>query len=238
MKPVQLYTAGTPNGQKVSIMLEEIKALNPSFEYETHAIDMSKNEQKEPWFLKMNPNGRIPTILDPNNTATDGKGFAVMESMAIMLYLEKKYDDNHVFSWPSSDPKADNYRNLPMQGQANHFRMQATGDSKNVVPYGIKRYHDETVRLYTVLEAGLEGRDYLVGDGKGKYSLADMIIFPWALWYRFAGVRNDEVGPNVKAWIERIKQRPAVQKGLEVPIKSELLKNLDDPNWMPAMPEI
>lgn len=88
MKPVQLYTAGTPNGQKVSIMLEEIKALNPSFEYETHAIDMGKNEQKEPWFLKMNPNGRIPTILDPNNTATDEKGFAVMESMAIMLYLE------------------------------------------------------------------------------------------------------------------------------------------------------
>lgn len=115
-----------------------------------------------------------------------------------------------------------------MQGQANHFRMQAVGDSKNVVPYGIKRYHDETVRLYSVLEAGLEGRDYLVGDGKGKYSLADMIIFPWALWYRFAGIRNEEVGPNVKAWIERIKQRPAVQKGLEVPSKSELLKNLDD----------
>ena len=120
-----------------------------------------------------------------------------------------------------------------MQGQANHFRMQATGDSKNVVPYGIKRYHDETVRLYTVLEAGLEGRDYLVGDGKGKYSLADMIIFPWALWYRFAGVRNDEVGPNVKAWIERIKQRPAVQRGLEVPTKSELLKNLDDVSTFP-----
>lgn len=88
MKPVQLFTAGTPNGQKVSIMLEEIKALNPSFEYETHAIDMSKNQQKEDWFLKMNPNGRIPTILDPNNTATDDKGFAVMESMSIMLYLE------------------------------------------------------------------------------------------------------------------------------------------------------
>ncbi|CDS00813.1 hypothetical protein [Sporisorium scitamineum] len=126
----------------------------------------------------------------------------------------------------------------PIQGQANHFRMQATGDSKNVVPYGIKRYHDETVRLYQVLEMGLEGRDYLVGDGKGKYSLADILTFPWALWYRFAGIRNDEVGPNVKAWIERIKQRPAVQKGLKVPTESELLKNLDDPNWMPPMPEI
>lgn len=115
-----------------------------------------------------------------------------------------------------------------MQGQANHFRMQATGDSKNVVPYGIKRYHDETVRLYEVLENGLQGRDYLVGDAKGKYSLADILIFPWALWYRFAGIRNQEVGPNVKAWIDRIKARPAVQKGLEVPSKSELLKNLED----------
>lgn len=251
MKPVQLYTAGTPNGQKVSIMLEEIKALNPSFEYETHAIDMGKNQQKEDWFLKMNPNGRIPTILDPNNTATHADGFPVMESLAIMLYLEKKYDDQHVFSWPSSDPKADNFRNQvlqwcswqmagqgPMQGQANHFRMQAVGDSKNVVPYGLKRYHDETVRLYQVLEAGLEGRDYLVGDGKGKYSLADMLTFPWALWYRFAGIKHQEVGPNVKAWIERIKARPAVQKGLRVPTESELLKNLDDPNWMPPMPEI
>ncbi|CDU25843.1 related to glutathione s-transferase [Sporisorium scitamineum] len=251
MKPVQLYTAGTPNGQKVSIMLEEIKALNPSFEYETHAINMGKNEQKEDWFLKMNPNGRIPTILDPNNTATSPDGFAVMESMAILLYLENKYDDKHVFSWSDSDPKGENFRNQvlqwcswqsagqgPIQGQANHFRMQATGDSKNVVPYGIKRYHDETVRLYQVLEMGLEGRDYLVGDGKGKYSLADILTFPWALWYRFAGIRNDEVGPNVKAWIERIKQRPAVQKGLKVPTESELLKNLDDPNWMPPMPEI
>lgn len=251
MKPVQLYTAGTPNGQKVSIMLEEIKELNPSFEYETHAINMGKNEQKEDWFLKMNPNGRIPTILDPNNTATNAEGFPVMESLAILLYLEKKYDDKHVFSWSDSDPKGENFRNQvlqwcswqmagqgPMQGQANHFRMQATGDSKNVVPYGIKRYHDETVRLYQVLEMGLEGRDYLVGEGKGKYSLADMLTFPWALWYRFAGVRNEEVGPNVKAWIERIKQRPAVQRGLRVPSESELLKNLDDPNWMPPMPEI
>lgn len=249
MKPVQLYTAGTPNGQKVSIMLEEIKELNPSFEYETHAIDIMKNVQKEEWFLKMNPNGRIPTILDPNNTATDEKGFAVMESMAIMLYLEKKYDDKHVFSWSDSDPKGENYRNQilqwlsfqmsgqgPMQGQANHFRMQATGDAKNVVPYGIKRYHDETVRLYQVLEAGLEGREYLVGDGKGKYSLADMILFPWALWYRFAGIRHEEVGPNVKAWIERIRARPGVKRGLEVPTKSELLKNLDDVSTLSPLP--
>nr|CDI53085.1 glutathione s-transferase [Melanopsichium pennsylvanicum 4] len=93
MKPIQFYTAGTPNGQKVSIMLEEIKALNPSFEYETHAIDIMKNTQKEDWFLKMNPNGRIPTILDPNNTATDQNGFAVMESMSIMLYLEYQFEE-------------------------------------------------------------------------------------------------------------------------------------------------
>lgn len=115
-----------------------------------------------------------------------------------------------------------------MQGQANHFRMQAVGDSKNVVPYAYTRYHNETVRLYEVLEAGLKDRDYLVGDGKGKYSLADMIVFPWALWTRFAGIKDEELGPNVLAWVKRIRARPAVQKGLEVPSRSELLNKLDD----------
>lgn len=241
MKPVILYTAGTPNGQKASIMLEEIKAIDPSFEYEVKAIDMSKNEQKEPWFLAMNPNGRIPTLLDPNNTATHPDGFPVFESLSILLYLEKKYDPKHAFSWPSTDPKADNFRSEvlqfcswsmggqgPMQGQANHFRMQAVGDSKNVVPYAYKRYHDETVRLYQVLESRLKDRDYLVGDGKGKYSLADVLIFPWALWTRFAGIKDEEIGPNVHAYVKRIRARPAVQKGLEVPSKSEMLKKLDD----------
>ncbi|PWY99829.1 glutathione S-transferase [Testicularia cyperi] len=251
MKPVQLFTAGTPNGHKVSIMLEELKELYPSFEYDVKPIAIMKNVQKEDWFIKMNPNGRIPTLLDPNNTATQSDGFPVFESMSIMLYLEKKYDDRHEFSWSDKDPKGENFRSQvlqwmswqmggqgPMQGQANHFRMQATGDSKNVVPYGIKRYHDETVRLYQVLEIGLEGRDYLVGEGKGKYSLADMIIWPWAYWARFAGIKPDEIGPNVKAYVDRIKQRPAVQRGIEIPTKSELIKNLEDPNWMPTMPEL
>ncbi|SPO37789.1 related to glutathione s-transferase [Pseudozyma flocculosa] len=234
MQPLKYYGAGTPNGHKVSIMLEELKVLNPDFKYETIPIDIMKNTQKEDWFLRINPNGRIPALVDPNND-----DFAVFESMAILLYLEKKYDDNHAFSWPSSDPKGENYRSEvlqwmswqmaglgPLQGQANHFRMQAVGESKNLVPYAYKRYHDETVRLYSVLESRLEGRDWLVGDGKGKYTLADMLTFPWAFWYRFAGLRNDEVGPNVKRWIQNNLDRPAVQKGLRVPTESELVKNM------------
>ncbi|PWN53625.1 glutathione S-transferase [Violaceomyces palustris] len=233
MQPIKLYTANTPNGEKVSILCEELKALG-KLDYEVHAIDIMKNIQKEDWFLKINPNGRIPAIVDPNNN-----DFSVMESAAILLYLEKKFDDDHAFSWPSTDAKGDDYRSEvlqwiffahggtgPMQGQANHFRMQAVGESKNVIPYAIKRYRDETLRLYSVYEKHLEGRDWLVGEGKGKYSIADMNAFPWVLWHKFAGIKDEEVGPNVTRWLRNNLDRPAVQKGLRIPSETELLKKI------------
>ena len=177
--PIQLLTWGTPNGHKVSILLEEL-----GLKYETKAIDISKNVQKEDWFLKINPNGRIPAIVDRSNN-----NFPVFESGAIMLYLVEKYDKDHKLSYPQG---SDQYWQTvswlffqnagvgPMQGQANHFFRYAP----EKIPYAIKRYHDETVRLYGVLEIQLSGKytgvqkEYLAGDGKGKYTWADMSVSP------------------------------------------------------------
>lgn len=110
LQPLKLYTWGTPNGWPVSVTLEELKKDNKELSYEVIPIDISKNTQKEDWFLKINPNGRIPAIVDPNNN-----NFAVFETSAILLYLEKKYDPNHILSWPSSNPKADDLRNEVLQ---------------------------------------------------------------------------------------------------------------------------
>lgn len=110
MKPLTIYTAGTPNGFPVLATLHELATKNKDLKWETTAIDISKNTQKEDWFLKINPNGRIPALVDPNND-----DFAVFETSAIMLYLEKKYDPEHILSWPSSNPKADDLRNEVLQ---------------------------------------------------------------------------------------------------------------------------
>ncbi|PWO00098.1 glutathione S-transferase [Tilletiopsis washingtonensis] len=249
-KPLQLYTAATPNGQKVSVFLEELKqAYGKSFPgVEVHAVDiMSKDEpQKQPDFLKINPNGRIPALVDPNHD-----NFAVFESAAILLWLEKNYDPDHLFSWPSSDAQADKYRSEvlqwvfwthggqgPMQGQANHFRMQAVGDSKNVVPYAVNRYVNETKRLYSVLETRLEGRDWLVGDGKGKISLADFNALPWAVWSGFAGIPRTSLGENTQRWIENFLSRPATMPGMKVPSESPLLEKVLDAKWAADMPDL
>lgn len=173
---------------------------------------------------QINPNGRIPALVDPNNS-----NFAVFETAAILLYLEKKYDPDHKFSWPSSDPQAENYRSEvlqwiffvhggigPMQGQSNHFSRYAPED----IPYGKQRYLNETIRLYAVLEQRLSengGREWLVGEGKGKYSLADVNAYPWVQWYKWAGLKESDVGPNVHAWLKRNLDRKAVKKGMYAP---------------------
>jgi len=224
MKPITLYTVGTPNGKKVSIFLEELKAAYPDFEYEVYAIDFSKNEQKEEWFLKHSPNGRIPAIYDPNND------HSVFETAAILLWLEKKYDPEHKFSWGSDEPNGEKLRSQalqwifwvhggvgPMQGQANHFVRYAPEQ----IQYGKDRYINETKRLYGVLEKHLEGRDWLVGEGKGKYSIADCNAYPWLHLHAWAGVPHADVGPNVRNYILRNWERPAVRKGSDVPHNPE-----------------
>ncbi|PWN99102.1 putative theta class glutathione s-transferase [Tilletiopsis washingtonensis] len=224
MKPITLYTVGTPNGKKVSIFLEELKAAYPDFEYEVYAIDFSKNEQKEEChaltpsstFLKHSPNGRIPAIYDPNHD------HSVFETAAILLWLEKKYDPEHKFSWGSDEPNGEKLRSQALQwifwvhggvgvsaAAANHFVRYAPEQ----IQYGKDRYINETKRLYGVLEKHLEGRDWLVGEGKGKYSIADCNAYPWLHLHAWAGVPHSDVGPNVRNYILRNWERPAVRKG-------------------------
>ncbi|KAJ3510301.1 hypothetical protein NLJ89_g4760 [Agrocybe chaxingu] len=155
--------------------------INPSIDYDVEKINFAQNTQKEPWFIKLNPNGRIPTIIDRSRN-----NFAVFETAAINLYLAQHYDKGYVF-WFDPTKEPDNYSEMlqwiffahggvgPMQGQANHFNKFAPED----IPYAKKRYTEETKRLFGVLEIRLKDRDYLAGSGRGKYSLADIKAFPW-----------------------------------------------------------
>jgi len=204
---IELFTFGTPNGFKASIMLEEL-----GIPYTVTTIDITKGVQKEPWFLKINPNGRIPAIIDHDNGE-----FCVFESGAILMYLAEKY---HKF-FPIDDPKKKSEVIQwimfqmggvgPMQGQANHFYKFA----KEKIPYAIERYQTETRRLYDVLDKQLVGKDYLTGE----FTIADVCTFPWVNGYSFAGVSIDGFD-NLKRWLDTMNARPAVQKGLKVPAKN------------------
>jgi len=218
-KPFTLYTAGTPNGHQPSVLLEELKAVNPAVDYDVVKIDISTNVQKEPWFIKLNPNGRIPVLVD--HLRND---FAVFETAAILLYLAQHYDKGHKV-WFDAEKEPDHYSEMlqwiffahggvgPMQGQSNHFNRFAKED----IPYAKTRYLEETKRLYGVLEIRLKDRDWLVGAGKGKYSLADVKTFPWVRIHKYAGIEELDEWPAVKAWVERNLERPLTQLGLKVP---------------------
>jgi len=212
-KGIELLTAGTPNGWKASIILEELKEAYGK-DYTFQGINIGLNTQKEPWFTKLGPNGRIPVIVDH-----DKGGFAVMEGLAILNYLTRHYDPEHKFSF--TDPldicRAEQWMAWqhgglgPMQGQANHFNRF----TKERIPYGMQRYTGETERLAGVLDHHLEGQDYIVGN---KYSIADIGNFGWVNILRFSGVDLDQF-PNLKAWWQRISERPAVQRGTAIPSK-------------------
>ncbi|KAK0230854.1 glutathione S-transferase C-terminal-like protein [Armillaria fumosa] len=217
-KPLTFYTASTPNGRKVSILLEELKATY-GLQYDAHKIDIGKNVQKEPWFIALNPNGRIPTLVDPNRDS-----FNVFESAAILLYLQQHYDPENKFGFdPAQSPKE--YSEMlqwiffahggvgPMQGQLNHFNRAAPED----IPYAKKRYYEEVKRLYGVLEIRLKDREYLAGSGKGQYSLADLNVYPWVALHERSGIQSVDEWPGLKGWLERIAARPGVQAGNQVP---------------------
>ncbi|KAL7004097.1 hypothetical protein EMMF5_006363 [Cystobasidiomycetes sp. EMM_F5] len=202
---ITLYTFGTPNGFKASVTLEEL-----ALDYKTEVINISQNTQKEEWYLKINPNGRIPAIKDGE--------LRVFETCAIMLYLTDKYDTQNKISFAHGTDEY--YESLswimwqqgglgPMQGQANHFLAMAKARSD----YGIERYIDETKRLWSVLESRLKDHDWLVSD---KYSIADIASFTWVrAGPVFLDLSLDE-WPGVKRWVDRINAREAVQKGLQV----------------------
>ncbi|CAG8542602.1 10076_t:CDS:2 [Paraglomus brasilianum] len=204
---ITLYTFSTPNGHKASITLEEL-----GIPYKVHKVSLMSGEQRQEWFLKINPNGMIPAIVDHSRG-----DFSVFESGAIMIYLCEHYDPEGKLL-----PKDPNLRSetiqwimfhasgvAPMQLQASHFLKWAP----EAIPYSIARYVKETRRLYSVLESRLQDREFLVGD---SLTLADIINFTWVYTAPSINLNLDEY-PNVKNWIARIEARPAVQKGLDVP---------------------
>jgi GST-like protein len=203
---IDLYTWSTPNGRKVSIMLEEC-----ALPYRVHPINIGKGEQFAPDFLAINPNNRIPAIVD--SEGPDGKPLPLFESGAILIYLAEKTG-----KLMPRDPRT---RLIclqwlmfqmggvgPMFGQAHHFLRSA----KEQVPYGIKRYTDETRRLYGVLQKRLSDAEHLAGE----YSIADIATFPWVARFEWHKVDLADF-PAVKRWFDQINARPAVQKGMAVP---------------------
>jgi GST-like protein len=205
---IELYTAATPNGHKVSIALEEL-----GLPYTLHNLDLSKGRQKEPWFLAINPNGRIPAIVD--RAAGD---FAVFESGAILVYLAEKTGQ-----LMPSDAKG---RSLvmqwlmfqmggigPMMGQANVFFRYFPEKIQAV----IDRYQGESRRLFRVLDGHLQQHEYLAGD----YSIADIANYAWVRTHKWSGVEVDDL-PHLARWLQVIGQRPAAQRGINIPPRPDL----------------
>ncbi len=202
---IDLYTWTTPNGRKVSILLEEL-----GVPYTPHTIDISKDEQFAPDFLKIAPNNRIPAIVDQET------GTQLMETGAIMLYLADKYKKFQCGGdeyWRMVEWLMWQMGGLgPMLGQVHHFVKYNKGKSE----YGEQRYSTEASRLYGVLNRRLEGRDYIAGHGVGMYSIADMACWPWVSRFEWQEINLNDF-PNVRDWYLRIAYRPATQAGYSVP---------------------
>jgi len=204
---LHLFTASTMNGWKPVIFLEEA-----GLDYKLTAIDFARKEQKAPDYLKINPNGRIPALIDRSND-----DFAVFESGAILWYLAEKYGQ---FLAQEQKERSETLQWLmfqmagvgPMMGQAMFFQRIAAPNGHEE-PYSIQRYVDESRRLLEVLDNRLEGREFLVGD---TYSIADIATYPWARAWPWAQVDIDGLD-HLKAWLKRIDDRPAVQKALTIP---------------------
>ncbi len=200
---IELYTSATPNGWKASIALEEMK-----LDYEVKKISLSNLDQKQDWYLKLNPNGRIPTIVDRDND-----DFTVFESGAILIYLAELTgmlmpsdvkDRSTVIQWLMFQMGGIG----PMQGQANVFYRYAP----EKIEYAINRYQHETRRLYEVLEGRLQTHEFLAGE----YSIADIANWSWVSLYDWAGVSIEGL-PGLQRWLNDIGERPAVKIGKDIP---------------------
>lgn len=202
---IDLYTAPTPNGWKASVTLEELE-----LPYETHAIDLSTGQQREARYLSLNPNGRIPTIVDRDND-----DFAVFESGAILIYLAEKtgrlmpgdpQGRSRVIQWLMFQMGGIG----PMMGQANVFFRYFP---EQIQP-AIDRYQHESRRLFEVLDRRLGESEWLAGD----YSIADIANWCWVRTYRWSGVSIEGLA-NIRRWLDAMKERPACRRGVEVPFK-------------------
>ena len=211
---IDLYSAATPNGHKISIALEEL-----ALPYALHELSLSAGDQKQPWFLKINPNGRIPAIVD-----RDEGDFAVFESGAILLYLAEKTGRlmpldvkgrSRVLQWLMFQMGGIG----PMMGQANVFFRYFP----EKIPAAIDRYHGECTRLFRVLDTHLKEHEYLAGD----YSIADIANWAWVRTHRWSGVAIEGM-PDLKRWMDAIRARPAVQKGILMPASTLNLQADED----------
>jgi GSH-dependent disulfide-bond oxidoreductase len=203
---IELYTWGTPNGRKVSIMLEEV-----GLPYDVHPINIGKGDQFTPEFVAINPNSKIPAIVDPDGPG--GRRLAMFESGAILIYLAEK-TGRLLPSEPVARLEALEWLMFqmggvgPMFGQAHHFLRAAP----EPVPYAIERYTKEAARLYGVLDGRLAKTPYLAGE----YSIADIATYPWVARHEWHKVDLAQY-PNVARWYEAIGRRPPVQRGMAVP---------------------
>lgn len=204
-QPIELHFWPTPNGFKISIMLEEL-----GVPYDLRLVDIGKGDQFKPEFLKIAPNNRMPAIVDPEGPG--GAPISVFESGAILQYLGRKFGR----FYPTDERQRVAVEEWlmwqmggfgPMLGQNHHFAVYAP----EKIPYAIKRYRDETHRLYGVLNRRLEGREFVADE----YSIADMAIIGWSRGHERQGMDISEF-PNVKRWIDTMVARPAVQRGLDV----------------------
>jgi len=210
---IDLYTASTPNGWKASIALEELE-----IPYQVHAINLLVGEQKEPWYLEINPNGRIPTLVD-----REAGGFAVFESGAILIYLAEKAGRllpadpkgrSRVIQWLMFQMGGLG----PMMGQANVFYRYFP---EKIQP-AIDRYQNESRRLLEVLDERLSECPWLAGD----YSIADIANWAWARTHKWSGVSVEGL-EELQGWLDRMAERPACQRGVEVPAKLPSLDGSD-----------
>ncbi|MEB3232099.1 MAG: glutathione S-transferase N-terminal domain-containing protein [Leptolyngbyaceae bacterium] len=215
--PIDLYYWPTPNGKKVSIMLEEV-----GLAYNVHPINILAGDQFKPEFLQISPNNKIPAMVDPDGPG--GDAIALFESGAILLYLAEKTgqlmpklerDRYTVLQWLMFQIGGIG----PMLGQAHHFRKYAP----EPIPYAVNRYTNEAGRLYSVLDHRLNEAEYVGGD----YSIADIAIYPWLVSYKDQG-QSLENFPHVKRWFEGVSDRPAVQRGLAVGKEASANAQIDD----------
>ena len=207
MSPIDLYTWKTSNGKKATIMMEECE-----LEYKLHPIDISTDIQFSEGFVKVNPNSKIPAIVDPDGP--NGRPFTVIESGAILMYLaektglflpaemQRKYE---VIQWVMFQMGGIG----PIFGQVHHFKRAA----KEKVPYAINRYFKECLRLYGVLDSRLEGREYIANN---EVSIADFCTVPWVFRHDWQEIDLDEF-KNVKRWYDNMMQRPALTRGMNLP---------------------
>lgn len=213
---IVLYAADTPNTWKVAGLLEELKVR-----YDVVPIDLASNEQKEEWFMMMNPNGRTPAMLD---RSSPDEPFTLFESGAMMLYLCDKFGSSLLPKDPRRRSEVEQWLMWqmsalgPMLGNCMYFKRIAAPTAEDIakLEFGINRYNNESVRLLKVLDTRLADREYLCGPAQGEFSIADIACFGYAQSHWWAGIDVTAMA-GLRAWLDRLAAKSAVLEGLKVP---------------------